>query len=266
MYKRYYDIDVDAKAYANRIVKAGGRIPSDIGSVSDFIKKLKINNLWNSMICWPLRSIHNAGSGTKAYSLGNIGTYDATLINGPVWRQDGILYDGVDDYVLTTYGANVDWANGLSAFISFNSLNWSNKNQYATVMSNTISPYPYPTFELLGDLATGSTFQFGTNSSTQVYYSSSSTLSNYTNYFLGFSNNASISNIYINNSLYTSLSAGKLGTSTNNINIGRSPAFGRYSAIVASFAVIFTRGLTSDESSTFYSIYKTTIGKGLNLP
>ena len=44
MYKRYYDIDVDAKAYANRIVKAGGRIPSDIGSVSDFIRKLKQNN------------------------------------------------------------------------------------------------------------------------------------------------------------------------------------------------------------------------------
>ena len=43
MYKRYYDIDVDAKAYANRIVKAGGRIPSDIGSVSDFIRRLKQN-------------------------------------------------------------------------------------------------------------------------------------------------------------------------------------------------------------------------------
>ncbi len=45
MYKRYYDIDVDAKAYANNIVKAGGRIPSDIGSVSDFIRRLKQNNL-----------------------------------------------------------------------------------------------------------------------------------------------------------------------------------------------------------------------------
>ena len=72
MYKRYYDIDVDAKAYANRIVKAGGRIPSDIVSVSDFIKKLKINNLWIDILdVWLMRKDHNIGTGTTVYALKN---------------------------------------------------------------------------------------------------------------------------------------------------------------------------------------------------
>lgn len=91
MYKRYYDIDVDAKAYANNIVKAGGRIPSDIGSVSDFIRRLKQNNLWNNVICWPLRANQNAGTGSVAYSLGRLGTYNGTLINSPIWTPNGIV-------------------------------------------------------------------------------------------------------------------------------------------------------------------------------
>jgi hypothetical protein len=268
MYKRYYDIDVDAKAYANNIVKAGGRIPSDIGSVSDFIKKLKINNLWNSMICWPLRSIHNAGSGTKAYSLGNIGTYDATLINGPVWRQDGILYDGVDDYVLTTYGANVDWGNGMSLFTCFNTLGWSiSRDGFATVLSNMTAGAPYPTVTILGNGGVNSSIRVDTNTATTEYYNYSTPITNYSYNMLGFTHNNQTRNAILNNSTYSSISIPtKLGTSTNNFNFGRSAEYGRYVNISQAFVVIFTRGLTTAESSTFYSIYKTTIGKGLGLP
>lgn len=90
MYKRYYDIDVDAKAYANNIVKAGGRIPSDISSVSDFIRKLKQNNLYTSVAdMWFLRSNQNISSGNTLYSLKNIKN-TCTLVNGPTRDDNGI--------------------------------------------------------------------------------------------------------------------------------------------------------------------------------
>ena len=90
MYKRYYDIDVDAKAYANNIVKAGGRIPSDIGSVSDFIRRLKQNNLYTSVAdMWFLRSNQNISSGNTLYSLKNIAN-TCTLVNGPTRDDNGI--------------------------------------------------------------------------------------------------------------------------------------------------------------------------------
>jgi len=46
--------------------------------------------LWPHMVCWPLRSSQNAGTGTTAYSFGGLGTYNGTLVNGPTWGVDGV--------------------------------------------------------------------------------------------------------------------------------------------------------------------------------
>jgi hypothetical protein len=45
------------------------------------------------MVCWPLRSSQNAGTGSTAYSLGGLGTYNGTLINGPTWGEDGLNFN-----------------------------------------------------------------------------------------------------------------------------------------------------------------------------
>ena len=55
--------------------------------------------LWPHMVCWPLRSSQNAGTGTTAYSLGGLGSYPGTLVNGPTWGASGVYCDGADDYV-----------------------------------------------------------------------------------------------------------------------------------------------------------------------
>jgi hypothetical protein len=90
MYKRYYDIDVDAKAYANNIVKAGGRIPSDIVSVSDFIRKLKQNNLYHNVAdMWFLRRNQNSTAGSVLYGLKDLKN-TCTLVNGPTIDNNGI--------------------------------------------------------------------------------------------------------------------------------------------------------------------------------
>ena len=87
---RFYDLDIDVKNYAKRIMDAGHKCPADINSVSDFVKGLKILNLWGNVVFWPLRANQNAGSGLTAYSLGGLGIYNGTLVNSPSWQANGI--------------------------------------------------------------------------------------------------------------------------------------------------------------------------------
>jgi hypothetical protein len=58
--------------------------------INNFVKGIKSLGLWNSMVCWPLRSSQNAGGGTTAFSLGGLGRFDGTLVNAPTWGSDGI--------------------------------------------------------------------------------------------------------------------------------------------------------------------------------
>jgi hypothetical protein len=79
--------DADATAFA----AASGA--TDVAALSAFVKGVKELGLWSNMVCWPLRSSQNAGTGTTAYSLGGLGTFNGTLTNGPTWGADGIASD-----------------------------------------------------------------------------------------------------------------------------------------------------------------------------
>jgi len=80
--------DADARAYINT---SGA---TDRAAINHFVKGVKKLGLYSSMVCWPLRSSQNAGTGTTAYSLGGLGTYNGTLINGPTWGADGVSFGG----------------------------------------------------------------------------------------------------------------------------------------------------------------------------
>jgi hypothetical protein len=82
------DFDPDALAYC----QASGA--TDFQAINYFVKGIKQLGLWSSMVCWPLRSSQNAGTGSTAYSLGGLGTYNGTLINGPTWGADGVSFGG----------------------------------------------------------------------------------------------------------------------------------------------------------------------------
>jgi hypothetical protein len=60
--------------------------------IIDFAQGIDRLGLWNSMVCWPLRSSQNAGSGTTAFSLGGLGQFDGTLVNAPVWEANGMTF------------------------------------------------------------------------------------------------------------------------------------------------------------------------------
>jgi hypothetical protein len=77
-------MDSDAAAYCARS-GAADRI-----AINAFVRGVKALGLWSNMVCWPLRSSQNAGTGTTAFSLGGLGTFNGTLVNGPTWGADGV--------------------------------------------------------------------------------------------------------------------------------------------------------------------------------
>jgi hypothetical protein len=96
-------MDSDARAFCQ---VSGAQ---DRAAINFFVKGIKNLGLYDDMVCWPLRSAQNAGTGSTAYSLGGLGTYDGTLVNGPTWGVDGI------DFAAATSQTKTD-AFGLPTF------------------------------------------------------------------------------------------------------------------------------------------------------
>ena len=93
-------MDADARSFC----QTSGA--TDRAAINFFVKQIKNLGLWSSMVCWPLRSAQNAGTGSTAYSLGGLGTYNGTLVNGPTWGADGVDMNGLDRKITTTASAN----------------------------------------------------------------------------------------------------------------------------------------------------------------
>jgi hypothetical protein len=96
--------DPDAEAY---FTTAGITDTTAKRQISDFVVGVKELGLWNDMVCWPLRSTQNAGSGTTAYSLGGFGTYNGTLVNSPSWGVDGITFTSGSSQTITIPNINI---------------------------------------------------------------------------------------------------------------------------------------------------------------
>lgn len=79
--------ELDTQAYLN-VCNITAALPRQ--QIYEFARGVNNLGLWNSMVCWPLRSSQNAGTGTTAYSLGGLGTYNGTLVGGPTWVADGV--------------------------------------------------------------------------------------------------------------------------------------------------------------------------------
>jgi len=75
---------------------------TDVWNIQKFVQGVKALSLWDDMVCWPLRSAQNAGAGTTAYSLGGLGTFNGTLVNGPTWGADGVNFNATTARIAVT--------------------------------------------------------------------------------------------------------------------------------------------------------------------
>ena len=93
----------ETRKYVKRIKNVGKTLDAfSVLDIDNFVTGCKDLGVWNNMVCWPLRSSQNTGTNT-AFSLGGLGKYDGTLVNGPTWGVDGIIFDGSNDFINTNF-------------------------------------------------------------------------------------------------------------------------------------------------------------------
>ena len=90
--------DPDASAY---FATAGITDATTKTQINLFVKGVKDLGLWSSIVSWPLRTSQNAESGTTAYSLGGLGTFNGTMTS--ITRDaDGYIFNGSSSKIVTT--------------------------------------------------------------------------------------------------------------------------------------------------------------------
>lgn len=97
---KYYGLHSETKRYLKELSRYNRYLEkSDIIDIDNFIKGLSNLNLLESCVCWPLRSIHNIGSGSTIASIGQNNIYKGTLINSPAWSNTGIIKSANNQYI-----------------------------------------------------------------------------------------------------------------------------------------------------------------------
>jgi len=92
--------ELDVQGYLN-VCNITAELPRQ--QIRDFSAGVNALGLWNSMVCWPLRSSQNSGNlSAKAFSLGGLGTFDGTLVNGPTWGDNGIAFTQASSHYIST--------------------------------------------------------------------------------------------------------------------------------------------------------------------
>lgn len=248
--------DSDARAFINT---SGA---TDRAAINHFVKGIKRLGLYSSMVCWPLRSTQNAGTGATAYSLGGLGTYNGTLVNGPTWGADGVNFNGTSTYIRNA--SLFDNAQGtLAAFAFTNNPLLAGDGRRLINFDQGIELGATNSTPNIGIEAFNSSAPFdgvGRNLNPPVSISGARFGA-----FGVFSNNQSIAR-YINNGSKL-LNSGVMTTYTSrqSVTIG-----GRASQLFwdgsISFATYSTAKFTDAQVSDFYALYKSTLGQGLGLP
>lgn len=279
---RTYGLDVDTIAYAAR-VKAGSGVtilPEPLKQLNKFIVGIKKLGLWNSMVCWPMRSIHNAGRGSTVYSLGGLGTFNGSLQNSPVWNSDGsgIFFDQVVNYKrvdipVTTTGWTQASIGGV--FRSTNLLPFTLlvTLDNANTVNDATAKLALSLFQPNGQTIIRSQGLTGGDLSRYARITPNPTPSGY-NYYFGQTNNIYDpvnGNYFIQQNNSTGNTQEGTGTLPYNSSGTSSFLFNTYGttatrADTAAFAVIFRRTLGLSTSNLFKQLFRQTIGSGLNLP
>jgi len=163
---KYYQLDNDTKKYIKRLNYNGIKTPSDITSVDQFIRGLKDLGIYGNMIeAWFFRKNHNAGSGDIVYSFRdsfNNGTINN--ISTASWNDRGLVCtatasDASSNYINGNLRSNsLQTASMFSVFMSTVAGMENFTNGYPYVFS--LSTNRYDTISGGSSLSNGS---FGSN-------------------------------------------------------------------------------------------------------
>jgi hypothetical protein len=241
--------DPDAAAFCAR---SGA---SDRAALSAFVRGVKDLGLWENMVCWPLRSTQNAGTGTTAYSLGGLGTFDGTLTNGPVWGVNGITFDGSNDFV-TAQPTTVTTSQCFGLVHD----NTTDTGTATMSVSESIVSQTELRLRPNGDLAIHSAASWAQSAVTGSFSRSGFGL-----YAASWDSDAGQAFVQRNATANAAVARTYTGTTSNRVYIMSGPST-QYTAGVASFVFLINAKMNSTASVAFYTLYKSTLGTGLGLP
>jgi hypothetical protein len=242
-------------------VQASGA--TDIDNINAFVVGVKALGLYSSMVCWPLRSSQNAGTGSTAYSLGGLGTYNGTLVNGPTWGADGVEFASAS-------AQRIDISTSLvfsPTAVPFNAMSVQNASSISGTHSNIFGRGKINT--VLADIswairATTTTFQPQISDGTaQTIYNVSGNALNAFKMFQMFSE-SDLVRANINAGAFTTGAARTPNQdATHTLRIGATISTARFFDGKIPFALF---GNSSNaNSSALYELYKQTLGQGLGL-
>jgi len=232
---------------------------TDVWNLQKFVQGVKALGLWDNMVCWPLRSSQNKGSGTTAYSLGGLVTLNGTLTNGPTWGADGVTFDGSNDFIsagvvpiagadprtlMTVSKSSTGGPNMIAEINNGGGVNNSGWGIFHFPNNTTLTSWGFNSDAELGTVTSGvfSSAAFG-----------------YAAQRFGFLNGQSRSLTTANTAPATgSNSQVRIGASRVNSTTSHNWFFNGQIAFVAIFA--------SGTNTNIHDLYKTTLGIGLNLP
>ena len=259
--------DKDAINYFSRAGVTNATAKSQINA---FVKGVKNLGLYNSMVCWPLRSSQNAGSGNTVYSLGGLQISNATKVGG-TWGTDGIFFSGAAEYMSSDMN-NVP--KDITIFLSGKG-NGSGYSIFPCI-AGINNPAGHVTSAIyIGNSASGGNASLCNNQ--PIGFLQTSDIGN------GLSSASSfvaLSGSYKRNTVFNvrNLSAATVGTQGTYLadeatTLTKMSFNGRWSGsagdrgnpMTGSFFALITPNCDSVISS-LYSLYKTTLGQGLGLP
>ena len=254
--------DADAAAYFER---AGVTDATAKGQINAFVKGTKDLGLYNSMVSWPLRSAQNAGTGATAYSLGGFGTFDGTLTNGPTWGANGIVFDATNKLISVSSSLGNTIRSGFCCKLSPS----NSFNQVLIEFTTGIVSGSYFIFRFNGQTGFGVAGPVLTLTRNLVNSSngSDSRSINLTS-FECFSGSFGASNDRVCINGATAISGNRTGLDTYNPTgtIAVNQLYGNSTNMTGAFNAIFSVEITESEHSSFYTLYKNTLGAGLGLP
>jgi hypothetical protein len=244
--------ELDVQGYLN-VCNISAATPRQ--QIRDFAKGVNDLGLWNSMVCWPLRSSQNYGSGDTVFSLGGLGTFNGTRVNGPTWGADGLTVDATNERVTTAFNFATAIPSILSVFspASAAATDWRYMSNDEANTGNGIG-FDGGTANLFRALGAAFSPDAGTrNANTRTIFG------------LGYGTSNTF--LFQDGTRTTRTNATYLASANTLCPVGNSNFGGASGEGVFSFSVAFDGvALTSATLSSFYTLYKDTLGTGLGLP
>jgi hypothetical protein len=246
--------DVDGDAYLSRasITDVIGR-----AEVLWFTRGIKSLGLWNNMVSWPLRSYQNTGTGSTVRSLGGLGTFDGTLVNGPSWGTNGAVFSSSNSapQIMTTTLNRSMGVMSMIASATFFGRKGGGVDDWPGIIG-----FPVTAGFVMGGNNAGTAFGANRLYNADVFAIAIA----YNNpFFQSVSFSPTEAQNWLNNS-----TSGGAWTAPNwgGTNLAIGGANTQYFNGQVSFAAFTPVFLNNSDKARINSLYKSTLGNGLGLP